>query len=1116
MLDKKEDRSVEASINTGLIITGDGNSLHLSSPKAHTLQEAITQWQSQTKINLSPNLVLKSREEQINQLVHLLSQSPSKIIIVSPTKEESYSFIINVLQAKGEYTDRVRIVTSQESWNEEIKEKALILIYRGFTPNNIGMAITQGHFVIEAEESINIKDKTHDIIELTKIKKSQQVATLQDLGFDHSKAWKIIEDTKGFLHAIIQHPSLHPYEKVEPDWIEKNSINLLSAILFINSWNRTFEADRKILSHLSGLEYEVLEKELHILSNDNNPPIRLIGNIWQVISKINLFDLIANKISTTQFDKLKSIVLDVLTEIDPAYELKPENRIYAAIYNKVMTHSKLIRNSLADTLVMLSAFGDIVTDNIQAEIDSVVKELMEKNLNIEAWYSYHQCLPILAEASPDSFLSSLENSLENIDETKIEQLFTDSGDLMMGECSYCNLLWALETVSWNKGYLVRVILLLARLSELDIEYGRNNQPFNSLKDIFTGWVVYSSATHEERIGIIENILFRKHPNVTWKLLFELLPDNHSISTGISKPKYHAWADIDDTVLKKDYIEYCNKINGLLYDNLEMDNQNWYDVFNNIDKFYKEYFFKTIDKFMALDKKLFNDELRLMITTTIREKIHRNRSHPDTEWALPREFIDKLEEAFHFIQPEKLIDKYQYLFAMRSSDILNPIPYNKETFTEDHKKEQSIIEELRKEAITHILIDGSFDDLIALIKQASSPRDIGRILFSLDENKYTDIMLTWLEDENNQLSQCSKCYIQNMVRQSFDETILDGLSDSLKSELILAMPFGAKAFELLKKQDANIQQLYWENISWYYFLEHEDIDYFNWVIKQFYQYKVSYKAIEIMSHMFCPVRKKTPESTIDIELLFKILYEMNPNHEKLDRHSTSEVVEFLQKSELSEEYKRFLEWKYLMLKSFSPIYWEKFIIQNPKSFVELVSWIYKPDNKSDENEDLTQEEITNRANNAEELLERVRLFRDYDDINPMNKEELTQWVYEAKEAFIEVDRIKIGNKKLGILLAKSSEEEDELFPNKIVCEVIEEYENNEFDKAFIHEVIYPNGHRSISKGADEGGEQEYKLATKYQKYADKIKFIYPRTASLLSEISDWYLEKAKREDIRNEI
>jgi len=87
---------------------------------------------------------------------------------------------------------------------------------------------------------------------------------------------------------------------------------------------------------------------------------------------------------------------------------------------------------------------------------------------------------------------------------------------------------------------------------------------------------------------------------------------------------------------------------------------------------------------------------------------------------------------------------------------------------------------------------------------------------------------------------------------------------------------------------------------------------------------------------------------------------------------------------------------------------------------------------------------------------------------------------------------------------------------MVCEIIEEYQNNEFEEGFIHEILYPGGHRFTTKVADEGGEQEYALAEKYKKYADKLKLIYPRTANLLIKISDWYLEEAKREDMKNEI
>ncbi len=322
--------------NNAPIIIGNDNTVNLSVSQSQVLKQAILEWKSQTKIPLNSKLALQSRDKQIEELVNLLIQTPSKIIVVSPqSKEDSYAFILNVFNTKEEYADRVKIISSQESWDSTVNtQDSLILVYKGFTPINIGLAITKGHFVIEAEESVTMKDETHNVITLSKIKKSIQVATLEEMGFDYKDAWKIIEDTKGFFHAIVQHPLLQPYERINPEWAEKYNLDILITILFLNSWNRTNEADIEIINKLSGMKYEDLEKELHLLAKETNTPIRLVGNVWQVISKINLWDLIVNKISDTYLNKFKSIAIEVFTEIDPAYELAPEKRSYAYIYMK--------------------------------------------------------------------------------------------------------------------------------------------------------------------------------------------------------------------------------------------------------------------------------------------------------------------------------------------------------------------------------------------------------------------------------------------------------------------------------------------------------------------------------------------------------------------------------------------------------------------------------------------------------------------------------------------------------------------------------------------------------------------------------------------------------------
>ena len=213
------------------------------------------------------------------------------------------------------------------------------------------------------------------------------------------------------------------------------------------------------MEELSNLSYEDFEKMLYLLKDEKNTPIRLIENIWQVISKINLWDLIVSKISIKQIDKLKQIIINVFGEIDRSFEVAPKDRWSA--YDKNLKYSTFLRDSLADTLVLMSVFGKQVnySYDVNIAISNWLKELFELNVNVESWYSYGNTLPLLAEASPESFFSAIEETLKKKSMTKIELLFEEGG--VAGECFHCNLLWALERISWNIDFLPRVVLVFS-------------------------------------------------------------------------------------------------------------------------------------------------------------------------------------------------------------------------------------------------------------------------------------------------------------------------------------------------------------------------------------------------------------------------------------------------------------------------------------------------------------------------------------------------------------------------------------------------------------------------------------------------------------------------------
>ena len=86
------------------------------------------------------------------------------------------------------------------------------------------------------------------------------------------------------------------------------------------------------------------------------------------------------------------------------------------------------------------------------------------------------------------------------------------------------LLWALETLAWDPQHLTRVAVIIADIASIDPGGNWANRPANSLSDIFLPWHVQTTASLEMRKVAIQNVL-NEHPDVGWKLLLSLLPNN---------------------------------------------------------------------------------------------------------------------------------------------------------------------------------------------------------------------------------------------------------------------------------------------------------------------------------------------------------------------------------------------------------------------------------------------------------------------------------------------------------------------------------------------------------------------------------------------------------------
>ncbi|OAZ40257.1 hypothetical protein [Paenibacillus polymyxa] len=161
-----------------------------------------------------------------------------------------------------------------------------------------------------------------------------------------------------------------------------------------------------------------------------------------------------------------------------------------------------------------------------------------------------------------------------------------------------------------------------------------DRPFNSLIDIFLGWVNNTLVTHEERLQVLSNVLIPQHPDIAWQLMIKLLFNNRTVSSGICKPECREWSsDIKREVSRSSHIEYVRGIVDLLL--LEAHNNTEdriIDLIENFDSFDPEQQSKVIDLMFTFRINDVQFDKRLKIIAKLRETIAHHREFSDAKWA----------------------------------------------------------------------------------------------------------------------------------------------------------------------------------------------------------------------------------------------------------------------------------------------------------------------------------------------------------------------------------------------------------------------------------------------------------------------------------------------------
>ena len=197
-----------------------------------------------------------------------------------------------------------------------------------------------------------------------------------------------------------------------PTWGSIESARSLVPFMLAGGWTDGNSADAAVLGRLAQLyAEEILHVAVHWLRS-TDPILRKSGASWYLASREDSWIVLSPELTALDLDRFRSVVLEVLGELDPRVDLPDDER---RLSFERPAHSDNLRRGIAESLAVMGSrggdqsIGGVILSDWATRI--VAELLAGANEDWRRWNSTAPLLPLLAEAAPDAFLQAVEDGL---------------------------------------------------------------------------------------------------------------------------------------------------------------------------------------------------------------------------------------------------------------------------------------------------------------------------------------------------------------------------------------------------------------------------------------------------------------------------------------------------------------------------------------------------------------------------------------------------------------------------------------------------------------------------------------------------------------------------------
>lgn len=335
-----------------------------------------------------------------------MANPPSVMSVRAETQDEAIAFFAGAIQALPQ-DDRARllsstvIVSDEDAWRQLMfSHEPLYLIARMSNLSEVLAAANRGYHVLLPLARQHPGDAS--TLDLSTPSRDEMLAVLSDMGLDSPLAQQLVWLATRSLAAFRRELALAP-AALQPDWANPDEGRLLILAVLAGRWDESRDGDKLTLAGLAGRDYTELREILTRWVHMGDAPLALVGTTWMVLSRLNAWKLLARFAGREELVRLQEACEEVLGEIDPQFELAPEDRYAASIHGKVPTRSSALREGLAETVALLGAVGG--TTDVQSSGDWacwIVRERLGLMTGCYGHPSHSTCLCLLRLALSSS------------------------------------------------------------------------------------------------------------------------------------------------------------------------------------------------------------------------------------------------------------------------------------------------------------------------------------------------------------------------------------------------------------------------------------------------------------------------------------------------------------------------------------------------------------------------------------------------------------------------------------------------------------------------------------------------------------------------------------------